>query len=214
MPELSKAAFEKALEVVETERARLRVIEDMEGKYVEAEEELEEAFTRVPVVRMGYGEVAESSVVVVLPVCRAEEREMEVEEAPWESGMRGQFGIVEAEKGWSGWVVLPGWLPIAALERGGVAVRFPKAKEVLPWKDKRKNLNEEILVVVDRGQKEVGADEGFYLVVGTGVEEGLKVERGVRLKQMGVETSLGTVLLVVRPPRDDVDDQLSDEDWD
>lgn len=217
VPELSKAWFEKALEVVETERARQRVLDDVEGTYQEAEAELEEEIRRVPVVRMAFGEVAESSVVVVLPVCRVEDREMEVEEAPWECGMGGQFGIVQAEKGWSGWVVLPGWLPIKELKRGGVAVRFPKARGVLPWKDKKKDLNEEILVVVDRGQKEVEAEDGFYLVVGGGNgsgDEGLKVERGVRLKQMGVEQSLGTVLLVVRPPRDDMDDQLRDEDWD
>lgn len=215
--ELSKAWFDKALEVVETERARLRVLEDVERTHQEAEDELLEEIKRVPVVRMAFGEVAESSVVVVLPVCRAEDREMEVEEAPWECGMAGQFGIVQAEKGWSGWVVLPGWLPIKQLNRGGVAVRFPKAKGVLPWKDKRKDLNEEILVVVDRGQKEVESEEGFYLVVGGGNgsgDEGLKVERAATLKQMGVDKSLGEVVLVVRPPRDDMDDQLNDEDWD
>lgn len=215
--ELSVAAFERALEVVETEVARTRVLQDMDGTLEEDEAVIEDVFVKVPVVRMGFGEVAESSKVVVLPVCRAEEREMEVEEAPWECGMVGQFGIVGAERGWSQWVVLPGWLPIASLDRGAVAVRFPKAKGVLPWKDKRKDLEEEILVVVDRGQKEVVSEEGFYLVVGGGNgsgDEALKVERASRLKTMGVEKSLGTVVLVARPPRDDVDDQLSEEDWD
>ncbi|KAH6805706.1 hypothetical protein C2S51_030537 [Perilla frutescens var. frutescens] len=215
--ELSSAAFEKALEVVETERARIRVLEDMDGKFKEDETAVEDVFVKVPVVRMGFGEVAESSKVVVLPVCRAEEREMEVEEAPWDCGMVGQFGIVQAERGWSGWVVLPGWLPIVGLDRGAVAVRFPKAKRVLPWKDKRKDLDEEILVVVDRGHKEVASEEGFYLVVGGGNgsgDESLKVERGSRLKAAGADKSLGTVVLVVRPPRDDLDDQLAPEDWD
>ncbi|XP_057778726.1 rubisco accumulation factor 1.1, chloroplastic-like [Salvia miltiorrhiza] len=215
-PDWTLPALQKALEMAETERARLRVLEDLEGKEEEAEIE-DEVVTAapVPVVRLVYGEVAESSAVVVLPVCRAEGREMEVQEAPWECGMRGNFGIVEAEKSWSGWVVLPGWLPIAGLGRGGAVVRFPKAKGVLPWKDKRKDVEEEILVVVDRGQKEVVAEDGFYLVVGGGNgsgDEALKVERGVKLKQTGVESSLGTVLLVVRPPRDDVEDQLVDDD--
>ncbi|KAG6437554.1 hypothetical protein SASPL_102473 [Salvia splendens] len=188
--------------MAETERARLRVLEDLEGKEDEdsVEDELAQAL-RVPVVRLVYGEVAESTSVVVLPVCKAEGREVELQEAPWECGMGGNFGIVEAEKSWSGWVVLPGWMPIAGLNRGGVAVRFDTAKGVLPWKDKRKNLDEEILVVVDRGQKEVEAEDGFYLVVGGGNGSGteaLKVERGVKLKETGVEKSLGMVLLVVR----------------
>ncbi|KAL1546129.1 Rik1-associated factor 1 [Salvia divinorum] len=215
-PDWTIPALEKALEMAETERARLRVLEDLEGKEnePEVEDELAKAL-RVPVVRLVYGEVAESTEVVVLPVCKAEGREMEVQEAPWECGMGGNFGIVQSEKSWSVWVVLPGWMPIAGLNRGGVAVRFGNAKGVLPWKDKRKNLDEEILVVVDRGQKEVEVEDGFYLVVGGGNgtgTEALKVERGVKLREMGVEKSLGMVLLVVRPPRDDIEDQLVDDD--
>ncbi|KAI3458740.1 hypothetical protein Pfo_015403 [Paulownia fortunei] len=190
-PELSKAALERALEVVETERAKQRVEEDLEGKDSEGRGEggLDiDDLVRVPVVRMAIGEVAESSVVVVLPVCRAEGKEIEVEEAPWECGMGGNFGVVQAEKGWSRWVVLPGWGPVAVLKRGGVAVAFPKARGVLPWKGKRRNADDEILVVADRGRKEVAFDDGFYLVVSGGNgsgEEGLKVEKGAKLKEMG-----------------------------
>ncbi|KAK6136088.1 hypothetical protein DH2020_030193 [Rehmannia glutinosa] len=219
-PEMTRAALEKSLEVVETERAKQRVEEDLEGKEKEGQGEGGlniDDLIRVPVVRLAIGEVAESSVVVVLPVCRAEGREIEVEEAPWEVGMGGEFGIVQAEKGWSRWVVLPGWSPVAALKSGGgVAVAFPKAKGVFPWRSKRRDADEEILVVADRGRKEVEFDDGFYLVLGGGNgsgEEGLKVERGVKLKEMGVEKSLGTVVLVVRPPREEMDDQLGDDDW-
>lgn len=216
-PELSKAAFERALEMAETERAKQIILKDLEGTDVEGGEGgVAIDVVRVPVVRMAFGEVAESSVVVVLPVCRAEEREIEVEEAPWESGMGGEFGVVQAEKPWSRWVVLPGWAPVAVLKRGGVVVAFPKARGVLPLKSKRRDADEEILVVVDREQKEVASDDGFYLVVSGGNgsgEEGLKVERGAELKEMGVEQSLGAVVLVVRPPREE-DDQLSEEDWD
>ncbi|GER36186.1 rubisco accumulation factor 1 [Striga asiatica] len=119
-PELSRAALERALAVVETERGRRRVEEDLEGK---AEEEKgsgdvadDGVARKVPVVRMALGEVAESSVVVLLPVCCEAE---EVEEAPWEVGMGGEFGVVRPERGWRQWVVVPGWAPVAGLRRGG-----------------------------------------------------------------------------------------------
>lgn len=217
-PDQSITALERALEVVESETARQKVLDDLEK---DGEGEGEEGLNideviRVPVVRMAIGEVAESSVVAVLPVCMAEGREIEVGEAPWECGMRGDFGIVHTEKAWDRWVVLPGWSPVATLKRGGVVVRFPKAGGVLPWKGKRRDANEEILVVADRGRKEVEFDDGFYLVVGGGNgsgEEGLKVERGINLKEMGVEKSLGTIVLVVRPPREDDQDQIGDDAW-
>ncbi|KAL0317168.1 UNVERIFIED_CONTAM: Rubisco accumulation factor 1.1, chloroplastic [Sesamum angustifolium] len=93
-PELSMAAWERALEMVETEKAKRIILEDLEGKDGEGDEGGigTDDLVRVPVVRMAIGEVAESSVVVVLPVCRAEEREIAVEEAPWESGMGGNLG--------------------------------------------------------------------------------------------------------------------------
>lgn len=109
--------------------------------------------------------------------------------------------------------MLPGWDPVAGLGKGGgVVVSFADAR-VLPWKANRWYKEEPILVVADRSRKEVGADDGFYLVKGDG--EDLKVERGLALKENGFAESLGTVVLVVRPPReDDDDDQLRDEDWD
>lgn len=218
-PELSKSALERALEMAETERAKQKIEEELEGKAKEGEDDGSvgsDYAASVPVVRMTVGEVAESSVVVVLPVCRAELKGDEIEEAPWECGMIGEFGILQAEKGWKRWVVLPGWGPVSVLRRGGVAVEFPKARGVLPWKDKKKDLEEQILVVADRGRKEVEMDDGFYLVVNvtTGGEDRLKVERGSKLKEMGIQDSLGTVVLVVRPPRDDTEYQISDDEWD
>ncbi|KAJ8551586.1 hypothetical protein K7X08_021601 [Anisodus acutangulus] len=207
-------AMEKALEVVESENARTLLVEEVEGKGVAKESVIDNGVT-VPLVRMKLGEVAESSIVVVLPVCKAEAREFEVEAAPWECGGVGDFGVVEAEKDWRRWVVFPGWQPIAGLERGGVAVSF-KSGKLLPWKEKRKYKEEPVLVVADRGRKEVAMDDGFYLVLGGGNgsnDEGLKVERGLTLKEAGVEESLGMVLLVVRPPRwEDEDTQLIDDE--
>lgn len=210
--DLRMEAMEKALEVVESESARNVLVQEVEGKGVAKESVVEDGMT-VPLVRLKLGEVAESTSVVVLPVCKAELREFEVEAAPWECGGVGEFGVVEAEKDWRRWVVLPGWRPIAGLERGGVAVAFKNGK-FLPWKEKRKYKEEPVLVVADRGRKEVAVDDGFYLVLGGGngsADEGLKVERGLALKEMGVEESLGLVLLVVRPPRWEDEDQLIDD---
>ncbi|CAK9170885.1 unnamed protein product [Ilex paraguariensis] len=214
--EMRKTGLDKALEVGASENAKKRVLKELEGKNGEGGEGKVgvEARVRVPVVRMQVGEVAEATVVAVFPVCRAEEREREVEEAPWECAQEGEFGMVVADKGWRRWVVLPGWEPVAGLRRGGVVVAFKDAR-VLPWRVNRWYKEEAILVVADRGRKEVVADDGFYLVIGggNGGDDGLKVEKGLALKEMGVKECLGTVVLVVRPPKEETDNQLSDEDW-
>lgn len=215
--DLWRSALEKSLKALESENARKQVLEELERKADDAENVGGAAVqeVKVPVVRMKIGEVAEANAVAVLPVCRAEDGEAEVEEAPWECGCRGDFGVVEAEKGWRRWVVLPWWKPMAVLKRGGVVVAFNNAT-VLPWRANKWNRNEAILVVADRGRKAVVADDGFYLVVGGGngnVEEGLTVKTGLALKKSSVKESLGTVVLVVRPPREEYDDQISDEDW-
>ncbi|XP_073316148.1 rubisco accumulation factor 1.1, chloroplastic-like [Primulina huaijiensis] len=216
--ELSRATLEKALEVSESELAKQRVSVDLEVKDgVEGDGGAVNEIVRVPVVRMSVGEVAQSSIVVVLPVCKAEGKGTEVEEAPWECGMVGDFGVVEAEKGWNRWVVLPGWEPVAVLKRGGVAVAFKRAGDALEWKGRRRDAEEQILVVADRGRREVALDDAFYLVVSGGNgsgEEGLRVERGLKLKDIGVVESLGTVVLIVRPPREDYEDQPGPQDWD
>ncbi|KAA8539041.1 hypothetical protein F0562_025733 [Nyssa sinensis] len=204
------AALNQALEVAGSEMAKKRILEDLEGKDGDGKGEGEEidCGVRVPVVRMKVGEVAEATSVVVLPVCRAEEREREVVEAPWECGSEGEFGVVVAEKGWKRWVVLPGWEPVVGLRRGGVVVAFADAR-VLPWRVNRWYKEEAILVVADRGRKEVVANDGFYLVPSdAGGDNGLKVDRGSALKEMGVKESLGTVVLVVRPPREETEDQV------
>lgn len=215
------AALESALSAAESETAKARIVAELQGDSDgKAGDEGSETGTaiRVPVVRLKYGEVAEAKSVVVLPLCRAEEeREIGLEEAPWECRTEGEFGVIVAEKGWRRWVVLPGWEPVAGLASGGgggVAVSFVDAR-VLPWKANRWYKEEKIVVVANRGRKEVEDDDGFYLVGEKGVtgHGGLKVERGSALKRMGVKESLGTVMLVVRPPREETEDQLSDEDW-
>ncbi|KAL4340681.1 hypothetical protein GQ457_08G013270 [Hibiscus cannabinus] len=206
------AALKQALEVAESESAKNVVLQELEGGRDGKEEKEDDLGQRVqvPVVRMQFGEVAEATSVVVLPVCKADEDAKLILEAPLEVTSGGDFGVVEVEKGWKRWVVLPCWEPLAGLRSGGVAVAFSDAR-VIPWKTNRWYLEEAILVVTDRSRKEVELDDAFYLAM---VDGGLKVDRGSALKEMGVKECLGTVVLVVRAPKDDTDDQLSDEDWD
>lgn len=205
-------ALELALQVAESDEAKnlieRELQEDSEEK--DGKEEEIESGVHVPVVRLRIGEVSEATSVVILPVCSEEEKGKGISEAPFECRSEGEFGVVAAEKGWNRWVVLPGWKPIVGLGNGGVVVSFSDAR-VLPWKANTWYKEEAILVVADRSRKVVEVDEGFYLVQ---LEDGeLKVERGLALKERGVEESLGTVLLVVRPPKEEIDDQLRDEDW-
>ncbi|MCD9644072.1 hypothetical protein HAX54_032050 [Datura stramonium] len=96
----------------------------------------------------------------------------------------GCSGGGEGLRRWGG---LPGWQPIAGLERGGVAVSFEE------WEVTAMEGEEVVrrrLVVTDRRRKEVTMDDGFYLVLGGGNgsgDEGLKVERGLSLKEMGLK---------------------------
>ncbi|KAF6175028.1 hypothetical protein GIB67_039576 [Kingdonia uniflora] len=209
------SALKRALEVAVTDKAKQRVLDELEAKVGGVNKVDEVAIgIKVPVVRMQFGEVAEATSVVVLPVCKEEEGVKGVVDAPMKCTPTGEFGIVTAERGWNKWVVLPSWNPLAGLKQGGIAVAFRDAR-VLPWKVNKWQKEESILVVADRGKKDVVADDGFYLVSipKQGDESEFKVERGLKLKELGVKECLGTVTLVVRPPKDDVDDQLSDEDW-
>ncbi|KAL5712155.1 Rik1-associated factor 1 [Ranunculus cassubicifolius] len=205
-------ALEKALESVETDKAKARVLAELNAKTGAGDDTGAVVGVKVPVVRMRFGEVADATMVVVLPVCEDKDGEKGVLEAPVECKSGGLFGVVEAEKGWKKWVVLPGWVPVTGLQKG-VVISFDDAR-VLPWKVNRWYKEEPILVVADRANKLVEADDGFFLV--SIVEDGksvFKVERGSRLKETGCTECLGTVVLVVRPPKDDLDDQLADEDW-
>ncbi|KAF8394300.1 hypothetical protein HHK36_020507 [Tetracentron sinense] len=205
--ELRISALQRALEVAETEKAK-QMIQDAlapkldDGKGGEGEIGIA---VKVPLVRMKIGEVGEATSVVVLPVCKAEEGVKGVEEAPGECKTEGEFGVVVAEKAWRRWVVFPGWDPVMGLGPGGVVVAFADAR-VLPWKVNRWYKEEAILVVADRSKKDVVVDDGFYLVSSKENGGDLKVERGSVLKKLGVKDGLGTVVLVVRPPREDTEE--------
>ncbi|KAK1409404.1 hypothetical protein QVD17_35930 [Tagetes erecta] len=209
--ELKTAALEKALSVAVSEEAKTWITKELDGNEEGAEGKDGGVAdgVKVPVVRLNLGEIAEATVVAVLPVCRADDRGKEVAEAPWEYGSKGEFGIVEGEKEWSKWVVLPAWQPVVKVKRGGVVVAFSDAR-ALPWRVNRWYKEEAILVVVDRGQKEVVSDDGFYMAL---IEDKLKVERGSTLKEKGRSECLGSVVIVVRPPREDTENEFAEEDW-
>ncbi|XP_073525839.1 uncharacterized protein [Phyllobates terribilis] len=206
-----KSMLEAALKAVESDRARARILLEKESKDGEDGDLKEEEQAKVPVVRLIVGEVAESTTVVVLPSCKAEDKEAGVLSAPFECRTDGQFGVVESEKPWKRWMVFPAWSPVVAIGgSGGVVVEFPDAK-VLPWRANRWYREEAILVVVDRRKKEVSVDDAFHLVVSSGE---LKVKKGVDLIESGIKDSLGTVVMVVRPPKDENDEELTETDWD
>ncbi|KAI3897077.1 hypothetical protein MKX03_009680 [Papaver bracteatum] len=203
--------LEKALEMAETDKAKKRILDELNIKSGDEIEEIEIKI-KVPVVRMKMGELSESSKVVMLPVCKAEDGEIPVMEAPEECKSEGEFGVLNAEKGWKRWVVLPGWDPVVKLGKG-VVVEFLDAR-VLPWKVNRWYKEEPILVVVDRNRMEVVAEDGFFLISNSKQgDNGFKVERGSTLIDLGVKECLGSVVLVVRPPKEENEDQLADEDW-
>ncbi|KAH9622567.1 hypothetical protein KSS87_016454 [Heliosperma pusillum] len=206
------AALATALDVAETDSALEWIREEMEGKVEVADEREKETAVKVPVVRLKMGEVAEATTVIVLPVCEAKEGGSGIERVPKECKSVGDFGVVVADRGWDKWIVLPRWNPVAGI-KGGLAVAFPNAM-ALPWRVNRTYLNEKIIVVADRARREVEFDDGFYLVAVGGGDGGLKVEKGETLKEMGVSVTLGTVVIVVRPPRDEGEGSLNDEDWD
>ncbi|KAJ0729718.1 putative rubisco accumulation factor 1 [Helianthus annuus] len=211
--ELRLSALEKALSVAVSDRAKEWITKELEGKINEGEGQGRGGGVidgvKVPVVRLNLGEIAEATAVAVFPVCSSEDKSKGVEEAPWEYRGKGGFGIVEADKGWKRWVVLPAWAPVMGVKEGGVAVAFSDGR-ALPWRVNRRYKEESILVVADRGRNEVTEDDGFFLISS---EDELKLERGATLKEKGCTECLGSVVIVVRPPRESNDD-ISPEEWD
>ncbi|CAN6455531.1 unnamed protein product [Victoria cruziana] len=205
----AERALELAAEAAETAKSKDWIMMEMKGGAGdEADEEGKQV--RVPVVRLKAGEAAEATMVVVLPVCGTEMEEVAV--AP-KCRSDETFGIVTATAGWRRWVVLPAWEPVAAAvgDGGLVAVEF-KDGRVLPWKTKKAIKEEGLLVVVDRRKIAVEEGTNLYLVAGEG--GGLAVERGSGLAEKGVVSSLGNVVLVVRPPKLDTEDLYLEDDWD
>ncbi|CAL4933814.1 unnamed protein product [Urochloa decumbens] len=207
------ADLERALQVVETEPARARVELELErARRKAAGEEVEEgedaataARPPVNVVRLQYGEVAEATTVLLLPVVRETDGVAAMESAPRRTKSDVDLGIVEVDKAWARWAVVPGWGPVAAAAEEAVVIELADGRR-LPW---RTAEEEPVLVIANRGQKEV-AEQGIYVLEKEGR---LVVERGKKLAEQGITAAAAEVLIVVRPPRDE-DDMISDEEWD
>ncbi|KAF0898813.1 hypothetical protein E2562_011887 [Oryza meyeriana var. granulata] len=205
--------LERALQVVETDAARARVELEMErAKKKAAGEEVEEdgeadAASRpdVPVVRLMYGEVAEATTVLLLPVVRETDGAEALAFAPRRTKTDVDLGLVEVDKGWTRWAVVPGWGPVAEVASEAVVIELADGR-TLPW---RSAEEERVLVVANRGRRVV-VEDGIYVV---DKEGRLVVERGRKLAEQGVGEAAAEVLIVVRPPKED-DDMISDEEWD
>jgi hypothetical protein len=100
---------------------------------------------------------------------------------------------------------LPGWGPVAEAADEAVVIELADGR-ALPW---RSAEEEKVLVIADRRQTDV-AEDGLYVLEKEGR---LVVERGRSLAEQGVATAAAEVVMVVRPPKE-VDDMVSDEDWD
>ncbi|XP_068646457.1 rubisco accumulation factor 1.1, chloroplastic-like [Aristolochia californica] len=162
------AWLERAAEEAETDAAKKRIVEELRkllgGGEKEADDPAKE-IVKVPVVRLKIGEVAEVTSVMVLPVCEANEGE--IVEAP-DCGAQGKFDVWSQRKG--------GVARVGAFDDYGtfyIGCVICRCKGLAMEGE------------ADRGMKEVGMDDGFYMVCG---ENGtLAVERGVILKEKGGE---------------------------
>ena len=112
------AELERALQVVATDPARARVELEMKrarkkaaGEEVEEEDDAAAARPAVNVVRLQYGEVAEATTVLLLPVVRETDGVAAMEAAPRRTKTDVDLGIVEVDKAWARWAVVPGWAP-------------------------------------------------------------------------------------------------------
>ncbi|GJM84682.1 hypothetical protein PR202_ga00375 [Eleusine coracana subsp. coracana] len=208
------AELERALEVAETEAARARLEVDLDrarrraaGEDVDGGGADDDSASHpgVPVVRLQYGEVADASTVLLLPVVREADGVAAVDAAPRRSATDVDLGLVQVDKGWARWAVLPGWGPVAEAADEAVVVELADGR-ALPWRSAEK---EKALVIADRRGKEV-ADEGLYVLEKDGR---LVVERGRSLVEQGVAAAAAEVVMVVRPPKE-VNDMISDDEWD
>ena len=170
-----------------TDPARARVELEMErarkkaaGEEVEEEDDAAAARPAVNVVRLQYGEVAEATTVLLLPVVRDTDGVAAMEAAPRRTKTDVDLGIVEVDKAWARWAVVPGWGAVAAAAEEAVVVELADGRK-LPWQTAEE---EPVLVIANRSQKEV-AEKGLYILEKEGR---LVVERGRKLAAQGITT--------------------------
>ncbi|XP_073103290.1 rubisco accumulation factor 1.2, chloroplastic-like [Elaeis guineensis] len=187
------------MEVAKSEGTKKRIEEEMEKTVSGGREGIEGGKgaerVMVPMVRLMYGEVAEATSVVLLPMCQAEEGAERRASRKW---WMEEAVLVVADQG---------RIEVAVVgEGGGVAVEFGDER-VLSWRASRKwGMEEVVLIVADWERMEVVVEVSFYLVIEREKGE-FGVKRGDKLVEKGVKDALGVVLLMVRPNREK-DDEL------
>ncbi|PWZ36664.1 hypothetical protein Zm00014a_043227 [Zea mays] len=150
-------------------------------------------------------QVAEATTVILLPVVRETDGVAAMESAPRRAKTDVGLGVVEVDRAWARWAVVPGWGPVAEAADDAVVVELADGRR-LPW---RMSDEEPVLVIANRSKKEV-VEEGVYVLEREGR---LVVERGKKLAEQGIAAAAAEVVIVVRPPKDE-DDMVSDEEWD
>ncbi|XP_066372701.1 rubisco accumulation factor 1, chloroplastic-like [Miscanthus floridulus] len=141
-----------AMQVVETESGRARVELELErarkkaAGEVEGEEE-DPATSRpgVTVVRLQYGGVAlaEATTIFMLPVLRETDGVAAMESAPKRTKTGVDLGIVEVDKAWARWAVVPRWGPVAEAVDDAVVIELADGQR-LPWRTD----DEELVLVI------------------------------------------------------------------
>lgn len=188
-----EAALKKALSFAVTEKARAKIQEFLEGTDEKDKEQSAEIFRHLLVVRLEEGEVAEAKTPLVLPVIKANVEEYM--QAPSRKALgEGPFRVYQSETAWKSWVVLPCWEPLINAE-APVVLWFSDGN-VLPWKVRKADSKESVLVVVDKTRTEIVA-EGVFLVASA--DNSLSIQRGSAISA-SAGSVLGMAILVVRPP--------------
>eukprot|EP00249_Psilotum_nudum_P024584 c29229_g1_i1 orf=453-1820(+) len=193
----------KGLSYVISEKGRAKLLQLMErGKEIQEPEKED----RLKIIRLGPGEVADGYLPVLVPV--VEPMLQEFEAAPTARALtEGPFCIQRSHLPWKSWVALPGWDPLTS-SLVPIAIPYPHAG-TLPWKNKgRQELEEPILLIVDKGSKELQQDS-FFLVAEDG--DRLGVQLGTVVSETGGK-ALGKVVLVLRPPLQQ-SMEFNAEDW-
>ncbi|KAH7441127.1 hypothetical protein KP509_03G026300 [Ceratopteris richardii] len=200
--DLRETILKRGIEYAETEKAQARMRAFLESGEDDSDDQSQ--ISVFEILRMSMSEAGTSSTPYMLPV--VEPNVSDFDAVPSVS-KKGPFGIQHAEHGWKTWVSLPAWDPLKTAV-APVAVSCPNAA-LLPWKQKRKELNEPVIILADKDVKDIF--EAAYYVVDDG-EGRFALQNGAVVSEAGSRV-LGKVFLALRPPAPEVDEIASIE-WD
>ncbi|CAM6101919.1 unnamed protein product [Calypogeia fissa] len=186
----AESILNKALEFAVTEKARAKILSALGQGEEEAEVEPEIAKVKVLVMRLDFEKIP-----VVLPV--ADFSANAFDEAPSipavAPGSSGNFNVSKTDTPWTSWIAIPSWRPIT-YAKFPVALLVPDAT-VLPKNTGIELRKAPILVVVDKGDREIVEDSFFLVALSEGsltLQSGSKISPG--------KTVLGKVLIALKPP--------------